>query len=115
MITRTRATVENPAADQEREPEPPFGGDRQRDEHAARAAARGRTRRRTPCRSARAPRPVLGRGHVGHIRLRDEDVAARGAVEHPGQEHVVKSLREPEDQERDGRAAWLAMSTGRRP
>ena len=48
-------------------------------------------------------RPLLGRGHVGHVRLRDQDVAPREAVEHPRQQHHGEVRRQAEDQERDRR------------
>ena len=115
VSTRTQAIVENPAATRNGRRSCQLGVDRQRDEQAAQQRPEHEPDAERRADHPEAPRPVLGRGDVGHVRLRHEDVAARGPVEHPGQEHDGEVAREAEDQERDRRARLADDQDGPAP
>ena len=100
---------------QERQPQPPIVGDRQAEQHPAQQRPQHKAQPEGHADQSHAPRPVLGRRHVGHIGLGNQDVPARGAVEHPGQQHDREVAGKPRIRNESAVPAWLKIKSGRRP
>ncbi len=87
--------------DQEWEAEPPFVSKRDGEKQTSHERAQHEAQPEGHADQAHAPGAVFGRGHVGDVRLRDQDVAARCAVEHASQEHDPEVARKAQDQKRE--------------
>ena len=93
-----------PRGHEEGKSEPPGGADGQADEQPPQERPEHEPQAEGHADQPHPPRPVLGRRDVGHVGLGHQDVAARGPVEHPGQQHHGEVVGEAQDQERDRRA-----------